>query len=143
MFNPWALLVLLGAFVLNGFYWHAHGSNAEHARLMAKLKSQQVEALQHARDINAQWQSKVDTETKLQKAKFDDVQRHLDTVIISLRNRPSRSDSLPTTPRAACQDANGAELAREHGEFLAGYAAIAARQDAALSACYATLDGTR
>lgn len=66
--------------------------------MMAKLKSQQVEALQNARDINAQWQSKVDTETKLQKAKLDDVQRHLDTVIVSLRNRPSRSDSLPATP---------------------------------------------
>lgn len=143
MFNPWALLLLLLAFVGNGFYWNARGSNVEHARMMAKLKSQQVEALQNARDINAQWQAKVDTETKLQKAKLDDVQRHLDTVIVSLRNRPSRSDSLPATPRAACQDANGAELAREHGEFLAGYAAIAARQDAALSACYAALDGTR
>ena len=50
MFNPWALLTLIIAFVLNGFYWNAHGSNAEHARMVAKLESERAQALQKARD---------------------------------------------------------------------------------------------
>ena len=59
MFNPWALLVLLGAFVLNGFYWHAHGSNAEHARLMAQFEHERVDMLQKARNIDMKWQGVV------------------------------------------------------------------------------------
>lgn len=142
MFNPWALLTLIIAFVLNGFYWDAHGSNAEHARMVAKLESERAQALQKARDTETQWQEEVNEVTTKQAEKLAEVQHHLDVAIISLRDRPKRSATLPDTPRVECAGANGAELARSHAEFLERYAAAAAIQDAALVACYGVLDAT-
>lgn len=142
MFNPWALLTLIIAFVLNGFYWNAHGSNAEHTRMVAKLESERAQALQKARDIETQWQEEVNEVTTKQAEKLAEVQHHLDVAIISLRDRPERPEHLPATARVDCKDANGAELARSHAEFLERYAAAAAIQDAALVACYGVLDAT-
>ena len=142
MFNPWALLVLLGAFVLNGFYWHAYGSNAEHARMVAKLESERAQALQKARDTETQWQEEVNEITTKQAEKLAEVQHHLDVAIVSLRDRPERPARLPATASVDCKDANGAELARSHAEFLERYAAAAAIQDAGLEACYAAYDGS-
>ena len=142
MFNPWALLVLLGAFVLNGFYWHAHGSNSERVRLMAQFEHERVDMVQKARDTETKWRRIVDETTATQAGKLAEVQRHLDVAIVSLRDRPERPEHLPATARVDCKDANGAELARSHAEFLERYAAAAAIQDAGLEACYAAYDGT-
>ena len=142
MFNPWALLVLLGAFALNGFYWHAHGSNAERVRLMAQFEHERVDMVQKARDTETKWRRIVDETTATQAGKLAEVQHHLDVAIVSLRDRPERPEHLPATARVDCKDANGAELARSHAEFLERYAAAAAIQDAGLEACYAAYDGT-
>lgn len=142
MFNPWALLVLLGAFVLNGFYWHARGSNAEHTRMVAKLESERAQALQKARDIETQWQEEVNEVTTKQAEKLAEVQHHLDVAIISLRDRPKRSATLPDTPRVECSGATGRELSREDAEFLARESARADTIRAGLEACYAAYDGT-
>lgn len=142
MFNPWALLTLIIAFVLNGFYWDAHGSNAEHARMVAKLESERAQALQKARDIETQWQEEVNEVTTKQAEKLAEVQHHLDVAIISLRDRPKRSATLPDTPRVECAGASGRELSREDAEFLAREAARADTIRAGLEACYAAFDGT-
>lgn len=142
MFNPWALLTLIIAFVLNGFYWNAHGSNAEHARMVAKLESERAQALQKARDIETQWQEEVNEVTTKQAEKLAEVQHHLDVAIISLRDRPKRSATLPDTPRVECAGASGRELSREDAEFLAREAARADTIRAGLEACYAAFDGT-
>jgi len=142
MFNPWVLLVLLGAFVLNGFYWNAHGSNAEHARMVAKLESERAQALKKARDIEIQWQERVNEVTKKQAEKLAEVQHHLDVAIISLRDRPKRPATLPDTPRVECAGASGRELSREDAEFLAREAARADTIRAGLEACYTAFDGT-
>ena len=142
MFNPWALLVLLGAFVLNGFYWHAHGSNAEHARLMAQFDHERVDMVQKARDTEKKWQEEVNEVTTKQAEKLAEVQHHLDVAIISLRDRPKRSITLPDTPRIECAGASGRELSREDAEFLAREAARADTIRAGLEACYAAFDGT-
>lgn len=142
MFNPWALLVLLGAFVLNGFYWHAHGSNAEHARMAAKLESERAQALQKARDTETQWQEEVNEVTTKQAEKLAEVQHHLDVAIVSLRDRPERPASLPATARVECEGASGRELSREDAEFLVREAARADTLRAGLEACYAAYDGS-
>jgi len=142
MFNPWALLTLIIAFVLNGFYWNAHGSNAEHTRMVAKLESERAQALQKARDIETQWQEEVNEVTTKQAEKLAEVQHHLDVAIISLRDRPKRSATLPDTPRVECAGASGRELSREDAEFLAREAARADTIRAGLEACYAAFDGT-
>lgn len=142
MFNPWALLTLIIAFVLNGFYWNAHGSNAEHARMVAKLESERAQALQKARDTETQWQEEVNEVTTKQAEKLAEVQHHLDVAIISLRDRPKRSATLPDTPRVECSGATGRELSREDAEFLVREAARADTLRAGLEACYAAYDGT-
>jgi len=142
MFNPWVLLTLIIAFVLNGFYWNAHGSNAEHARMVAKLESERAQALQKARDIEIQWQERVNEVTKKQAEKLAEVQHHLDVAIISLRDRPKRPATLPDTPRVECAGASGRELSREDAEFLAREAARADTIRAGLEACYTAFDGT-
>lgn len=110
--------------------------------MVAKLESERAQALQKARDIETQWQEEVNEVTTKQAEKLAEVQHHLDVAIISLRDRPKRSATLPDTPRVECAGANGAELARSHAEFLERYAAAAAIQDAALVACYGVLDAT-
>lgn len=142
MFNPWALLTLIIAFVLNGFYWNAHGSNAEHTRMVAKLESERAQALQKARDTETQWQEEVNEVTTKQAEKLAEVQHHLDVAIISLRDRPKRSATLPDTPRVECAGASGRELSREDAEFLAREAARADTLRAGLEACYSAYDGT-
>ena len=140
MFNPWALLTLIIAFVLNGFYWNAHGSNAEHARMVAKLESERAQALQKARDTEAKWQEIINEVTTKQAEKLAEVQHHLDVAIISLRDRPKRSITLPDTSRVECEGASGRELSREDAEFLAREAARADEQRAGLDACYRHVD---
>ena len=142
MFNPWALLTLIIAFVLNGFYWNAYGSNAEHTRMVAKLESERAQALQKARDKETKWQEEVNEVTTKQAEKLAEVQHHLDVAIISLRDRPKRSATLPDTPRVECSGATGRELSREDAEFLARESARADTLRAGLEACYAAYDGT-
>lgn len=69
-------------------------------------------------------------------------QRHA-ALVHRLQQRPERKTAiycpgreLPETP-AACAGTTGKELARGDAEFLAGYAADAARLDAALMQCLA------
>jgi len=50
------------------------------------------------------------------------------------RERPTRP-SVPTTPRATCADANGAELDSINASFLVRYASLAAIQQVELNAC--------
>jgi hypothetical protein len=142
MFTPWALLTLIIAFILNGFYWNAHGSNAEHTRMVAKLESERAQALQKARDTETQWQEEVNEVTTKQAEKLAEVQHHLDVAIISLRDRPKRPATLPDTPRVECAGASGRELSREDAEFLAREAARADTIRAGLETCYAAFGGT-
>lgn len=142
MFNPWALLVLLGAFVLNGFYWHAHGSNSERVRLMAQFEHERVDMLQKARDTEKKWQGAINEITTNQAGKLAEVQRHLDVAIVSLRDRPKRPTRLPDTPRIECSGASGRELSREDAEFLVREAARADTLRVGLEACYSAYDGT-
>lgn len=71
--------------------------------------------------------------------------KHADTVA-SLRQRPERlatfASEVPSAP-AACTGSTGAELARGDAEFLAGYAADAAKLEAALNQCEAAYNALR
>jgi len=110
--------------------------------MVAKLESERAQALQKARDIETQWQEEVNEVTTKQAEKLAEVQHHLDVAIISLRDRPKRSATLPDTPRVECAGASGRELSREDAEFLAREAARADTLRVGLEACYAAYDGT-
>ena len=71
------------------------------------------------------------------------------TTVNSLRNRPERVShtyspvaEVPSTP-TTCDGATGAQLARGDAEFLAGYAADAARLEAAVNQCEAAYNALR
>lgn len=75
-----------------------------------------------------------------------DINRKHAATVASLRNRPERTRTVTVeVPGAtpACAGSSGEELARGDAEFLAGYAADAARLEAALSQCEAAYNALR
>ena len=143
MFNPMLILAVVIAFVANGFYWNAKGSNAADTRWTAKITAERLKATKDARAKEQMWQGVVNETAKNYEIKVAGVRRSLDTALNGLRDRPERPRDLPATARVDVKDCNGAELARSHAEFLERYAAAAATQDAGLEACYAYADTVR
>ncbi len=75
------------------------------------------------------------------------VNRKLNTALVELRRRPERTvtatrSEVPNAP-TACAGTTGTELARGDAEFLAGYAADAARLEAELNKCEAAYNALR
>ena len=138
--NPMLMFAVLVAFVLNGFYWNAHGSNAADTRWTAKITAENLKATQEARAKERMWQGVVNGTVKNMEAQRAAVQRNLNIALDGLRDRPERPAGVSEAPRTGCQGANGAELSGEDGRFLEGEAARANRHRAALEACYAYAD---
>lgn len=139
--NPYVIVVVAVAFVLNGFYWHANGVNAENTRWKAKTFEQLAKDSKAAKDQSVAWQTGVDAVINNLGAKHAATQRHLNIALNGLRDRPDRH--LPDDPRANCTSATGAELSRPDGQFLAGEAARADELRDGLEACYAYADTLR
>jgi hypothetical protein len=138
MIEAWVLRALLVVGLLAGTWMHGRGAGME--SVQQKWDAEVAEA---AQKLQAEKDRLRAAEDKLRKEHADEIAAvtgRLDAALAGLRNRPSRPPGVPETPRPTCQGANGPELAREHAEFLARYAAQAAKQDAALAACYASLD---
>lgn len=134
MLNPWVLIVLLVTFVANGFYWNAHGTNTEEARLTAKYNQEKVVMLNEIREREKQKEIQVNEIISRQTKEIENIQRNLDAALISLRKRPTRSTTLPESN--TCQGTTGRELSREDAEFLTREAARADQIRAGLAACY-------
>lgn len=141
--NPYMILAVVIAFVVNGFYWHANGSNSADTRWKAKTEQQRADAESAARSKEKMWQGVVNETAKNYDVKVAGIRRNLDTALDGLRDRPERPSNLPATARTDCKNANGAELAGSHAAVLERYAAAAATQDAALVACYTYADKVR
>lgn len=142
--NPYTILAVVVAFVLNGFYWHANGVNAENTRWKAKTEQQRADAEKEARTKESMWQGVVNETAKNYDAKVAGIQRNLNIALDSLRSRPGRGGSdVPSAAGAACPCGTGATLCREDGEFLVREAARADKQREALAACYQVIDGTK
>lgn len=141
--NPYLILAVVIAFVVNGFYWHANGVNGENTRWKAKTYQELVAASEAARKQQTMWQGVVNETAKNYDVKVAGIRRNLDTALDGLRDRPERPSNLPATARTDCKNANGAELAGSHAAVLERYAAAAATQDAALVACYTYADKVR
>ena len=141
--NPMLILAVVLAFVANGFFWHAKGSNGADTRWTAKIEKERADATQAARETEKRWQEAANAQTKQHQAKISAVRRNLDVALDGLRDRPERPVDLPATARADCKDANGAELSGANSRFLAGLGARADEIRAGLDACYAYADSLR
>ena len=138
--NPMLILAVVVAFVLNGFYWNAHGSNAADTRWKAKIEQQRADAEAKAREQEKTWQEAANAIVKNQDAKLASTRRNLNDALDSLRDRPDRApaDSKPTG--TDCKGSTGAELSREDARFLVGEAARADEIRIGLEACYEFAD---
>lgn len=143
MFSPMLMLAVGIAFVLNGFYWNAHGGNAADTRWTAKITAERLAATEAARTQEQKWQGEIDGNSKVYLEKIAAADKRLRIALNSLRSRPDRTVYLPSDPRPDCKGSTGAELSRPDGEFLAGEAARADSIRAGLEACYAYADAIR
>lgn len=141
--TPWIILAAMAAFVLNGFYWHASGSNAADVRWKARINQERVEAEAKARGTEQRWQGVVDETSKQYLARIEQQRRNLDTALDSLRHRPERPAANAQPAPADCPCGTGAGLCRPDAEFLAREASRANDIRAGLAACYQVIDGTR
>lgn len=146
----WSLIplnVMIGAAaVVIGFSsgWLANGWRWAHkVDVMVAAQAQAVlEFTQKSRATEQVLTEQVTQFRDKKDAEIQIVRTQLDAALISLRDRPARSTSVP---RAAplSRAASGPDLSREDSEFLVREAARADEMRAALSACYANYDAAR
>lgn len=138
MIEAWAIRILL--VVLAGFGAWAHGYDAGKDKVQAKWDAANAEAARAAAEEKDRLRKAEDQLRTNHAQALAATNRRLDAALDELRKRPERPPGVSEAPRPTCQGANGPELAGQHARFLARYAALAAEQDAALQACYASLD---
>ena len=140
LMNRWVLGGLAGLVMLGFSYWkgYTYGKENVQERWDAEKVVQEREMLAKANEAiekERQLQAKAD---KIQKERIREsqiVNRRYNALVDSLRDRPeARQDSVPadSTNAVGC---TGEGLAKPDAEFLAGYAADAARLQAQYNAC--------
>ena len=140
LMNRWVLGGLAGLIMLGFSYWkgYTHGSASVQEKWDAAKVVQEREALAAASKAiqkERQMQAKADTIQKEQLREKHLVNSRYNALLDSLRERPeARDDGLPEGAEVTV-GCTGAGLARADAEFLAGYAADAARLQAAYNSC--------
>ena len=141
--NPWvllgALLVAIGL-IFGGYAW---GDTSRNTWWLAKTETDKRLAVEAALTIERENHAKTNAIIRQQVIEQATIAQRLRNDLISLRNRPERTTSLPATAGYACQSATGAELSRPDAEFLSWEAARADEIRAGLIACYAIMDSLK
>ncbi len=151
-FNPWVLLTLVLAIAGaagGGYYKGNSAGQAEVQQAWDKEKAEQYAAYakgqEEARQREQEMQQAADKLRREKDAQIRDINARATALTNSLRDRqerPTQNGTASGTARA-CSGASGAELAKGDGEFLAGYAADAARLQAALDQCVKQYNAVR
>jgi len=151
--NPYFIAGAVIAVALAGAGGYVKGSAAGKAEVQAqwdqeraKLAEEYAKAQAAAREKEQQLQAQADKLREESYEQIKDINARSDRLIDSLRKRPER----PAAPAGAvsstassCSGASGAELDRTNGEFLARYAADAARLQSALDTCIRQYEAVR
>jgi len=138
--NRWVLGGLAGLIMLGFSYWkgYTHGKDVVQKEWDAYKVVQEREVQAQAdksRQIERQMQAHADIIQKERIRETQIVNRRYNALIDSVRDRPeARQDSVPASTDNAV-GCTGEGLARPDAEFLAGYAADAARLQAQYNAC--------
>jgi hypothetical protein len=135
-----------------GSAWYAHNKgrasgmsqiqsqwDAERAALLAAQAEEMMKAQQRERAL----QALVDRQRRAHREEVDRVVREHAALVDGLRERPeARADNPAGLPEGSAPGVGctGAGLSRGDAAFLAGFAADAARTQAALEACRAAYD---
>lgn len=142
--NPWLiigfLLAVSGAYGVG--HWRGDSAGQAYVRQQwdqekAKQMAEYAENMRLAREKEQALQQSAD---RLREEKDRELKKIADSnriLLSSLRDRPERPSqgSAVSSATSTCVGATGAQLARGDSEFLAGYAADAARLKAALDQC--------
>ena len=145
LMNRWVLGGLAGLVMLGFSFWKGYTAGKDNIQQKwdAEKVIQEREMLAKANEAiekERQLQAKAD---KIQKERIREsqiVNRRYNALVDSLRDRPeARQDSVPadSTNAVGC---TGEGLAKPDAEFLAGYAADAARLQAAYDSCKAAYE---
>ncbi len=137
-------LVALAVGFLTGWKTQGWRLGKEIATIRADTAKQAQKQEQDARDKEALFTNRLAKAQESRNVEVARINRKLTATLNELRNRPERpTDSEVPSATPACTGATGAELARGDAEFLAGYAADAARLDAELTKCEAAYNALR
>lgn len=142
-FNPTLILIAIFAFVISGGlgYYSGHADGKESVQQAwdaerAEAAIAKAEFEKQAREKERQAQAVANRTRKLKDHEIREANARNTALLNSLRERPERpTNGGVSTDTGACVAATGAQLARGDGEFLARYAADAARLQAELNAC--------
>lgn len=151
-----ARLLALGALSLAvvGLAWYTYGKGetAGKTEVQSRWDKERVQALQANAEVVAQASVKqAQLEVKIAKLVKDQthekarISADYKRIITGLRDRPDAAPGSPSgVPEAGASGTEpsewgtGARLLRQHGEFLAGEASLAAELQAALKTCLAS-----
>jgi len=136
--NPYVILAVVVAFVINGFYWDHHGHEAERVYQEGQIQQARADASEAARKDEHDKQEKVNETLRSQNTQLAKNNTDLNAALVRLRDRPLRPAG--DNPRPECQGATGRELSREDAEFLTREAARADDIRTGLEACYQVMD---
>jgi hypothetical protein len=150
--NPWLILgfvLTVGAATAGGYYKGNNAGKAEIQQAWDKEKAEQYAAYakgqEEARRREQEMQASADKLRREKDAEIRNINARATALTNSLRDRQERPAQNGTASGAtrSCSGASGAELAKGDGEFLAGYAADAARLQAALDQCVKQYNAVR
>ncbi len=154
MYRAIAATVVLGVGFLTGWQIQDWRYTAKIEKIQASIaKEREASARQRdaeqtqARAKERELQANADRLRKDTDVQIRNINARATALANILRQRPERSE--PATPSevpstaGTCRAATGAELARGDGEFLAGYAADAAKLQAAFDQCVEQYNAVR
>ena len=152
--QKWVLATTITVTSLAGLAWYAYseGETAGETEVQSKWDKERMQVLQANAEVVAQASVKqAQLEVKIAKLVKDQshekarISADYKRIIAGLRDRPDAAPSdLASVPEAGASGVEpsewgtGARLLRQHGEFLAGEASLAAELQAALKTCLAS-----
>lgn len=131
-----AALIFVSGWTING--WRL-GNKIQ--SIKAEFALRESEAQAEARRKEKVLVEKAEDTRRKKDAEIKAINARLSSVLVELRQRPSRSGS--GTDTATCQGGTGASLYAEDGEFLIGEAARADKLREALNECYERYEALR
>lgn len=152
--NPYFIAAAVIAVAVAGAGGYVKGTAAGRAEIQAqwdqekaRLAEEYAKAQAAAREKEQQLQAQADELRKESYEQIKDINARSDRLIDSLRKRPERPATAPagavSSATSTCSGASGAELDRANGEFLARYAADAAKLQSALDTCISQYEAVR
>ena len=111
----------------------------------AAIAQAHLEEMQRARQREAELQAAIDKQTEGYKRDLENITADYQRIVVWLRDRPAARAGAGGVPQGATAGVGctGAGLSRGDAEFLAGYAADAARTREALDQCVRQYDEVR